>query len=144
MRRLLRKTLLIIALFAPLFVSTDCKKQKKCGCNGDILFEYGRESHVYFEEGNSFITMQAVGNVGYRYARYTFCNPDDVMQELAKHKWGDVLMVVGNVYWDCNHVMQESNNPFSTYANAYEIYVTEIRVNMYGEDDSDETLKRAQ
>jgi hypothetical protein len=144
MRKILRKTLIIVVLFAPLFVNTDCKKQKKCGCRGDILFQYGRESQIYVDDRSSVIVMQQEGYVGYYYDYYTFCNPDEIMPQLANFKSGDVLMVVGNVYWNCNYVMQESSNPYSSYANSYDIYVTDIYMNMYGEDNSDETLKRAQ
>ena len=143
MRKLLRKVLLIIVLFTPLFINTDCKKQKRCGCRGDVLFEYGYESLIFFDEESTVITMQREGQVGYYYDYYTFCNPDEVMPELSKFKPGVVLGVTGNVYWDCNYVMRVSSNPYATYGRAYNIYVTGIYMNMYGSDETDEKLKEA-
>ena len=148
MKRLLKKVLVIIVLFAPLFINTDCKKQKKCGCNGDILAEYDRESHVFFDaedDESNTIYMQQVGYVGYYYDSYTFCNPDKWKTELKKYKTGEILVVKGHYYWDCNFVMQQSSSYGYGYGGrSYNIYVDSVYVNMYGKNINDETLKRAQ
>ena len=146
MKRLLRKLLVIVVLFAPLLVNTDCKKQKKCGCRGDILNDYDRESHVFFDNETNVIYMQQVGYVGYYFDSYTFCNPGEWKTELEeKYKTGDVLVVKGHYYWDCNFVMQQSGSYGYGYSGrSYNIYVTEMYMEMYGKDNPDETLKRAQ
>ena len=138
MKRLLRKVLVITVLFLPLFISTDCKKQKKCGCQGDVLWEYNSAwtgSYVYFYPESSTIFMEEVGNP---YDRYTFCNPDEVRPKLANFKAGDILVVKGSVFWDCNYVWQSSNNPYQSYMyRAFNIYVTDIYMDMYGKDGND-------
>jgi hypothetical protein len=145
MKRLLKKLLVVIVLFAPLFINTDCKKQKRCGCppRGDELYELTkRPSYVFFDKDNPIITMQTYDDY---YSYYTFCNPDEIMPKLKNFKSGDELNVSGQVFWDCNYVMQANNQSYSTYSyRSYNIYVTDIYMNMYGKDDSDETLKRAQ
>jgi hypothetical protein len=146
MKKLLRKVLLIVVLFAPLFINTDCKKQKKCGCppKGDILYEYGRENVVYFDNESSTIIMYERNNYGY-YDSYSFCNPDKWRSEVEKFRSGvDVLVVRGSVYWDCQYVMNSSSSSSGSYSAAYQIYVTDIYMDMYGKDENEETLKRAQ
>ena len=132
MRKILRKTLVIVVLFASLFVNTDCKKQKRCGCRGDVLYSYTNENEVYFNEENTIIIMYVVNLYGY-YDTYTFCNPDEWRSKLEKFKSGTALVVSGNVYWDCNYVMQASSNPYSTYSygSSYNIYVTDLYMDMY-------------
>jgi len=142
MKRLLRKTLVIIVVFAPLFTNTDCKKQKRCGCGKDVLSQLiNSPSNVYFDSENStIITMQRLVDP---YSFYTFCNPDEIMPKLANFRSGEELMVSGNVYWDCNYVWQASNNPYqSSLYQSYTIHVTDIYMNMYGKDDSNEELKK--
>jgi len=141
MKKLLRKALVIVVLFAPLFVSTDCKKQKKCGCRGDVLNEYYYSSYVIFDDESPTITMQIVGNYT---DFYTVCNPDEIKPKLANFKSGDVLVVSGNVYWDCNYVWNSSNSGQSSYYRSFNIDVKDIFMNMYGKDDIEETLERAQ
>jgi hypothetical protein len=141
MKRLLRKTLLIVVLFAPLFTNTDCKKQKKCGCGKDVLNEFSGPGHVFFTDENPTIAMQPVGNY---IDTYSFCNPDEVRQksEFANIKYGEEVMVFGHVYWDCNFVMQSSNSyQYGSYYRAYNIYVTDIYMDMYGKDNSNTDVK---
>ena len=143
MKRLLKKVLLIVVLFAPMFINTDCKKQKKCGCRGDVLGTYSYSSIVYFSDESPSITMQIAG---YYYDYYTVCNPDEIRSKLEGFNSGEELVVTGNYYWDCNYVSQASNYSYSAYNTyrSYVIYVTDIFKDMYGKDDSDEILKRAQ
>jgi len=142
MKRLLRKLLVIVVLFVPLFTNTDCKKQKKCGCGKDILFELKRPSYVFFNDENLIITMQTIDDF---YSYYTFCNSSEIMPDLKNFKSGDELMVSGNVYWDCNYVMQASSGSYQAYSyRSYVIHVTDIYMDMYGKDETDETLNKAQ
>ena len=146
MKKILRKVLVVVVLFAVLFINTDCKKQKRCGCRGDILYGFIYENQVIFSEEISTIMMYVQNNYG-TYDQYTFCNPDEWRSELLeKYTPNDALVVSGNIYWDCNYVMQVSNNPYTghMYGAAYNIYVTDIYMDMYGKGDNDETIKRAQ
>ena len=130
MKSLLRKLLVIIVLFAPLFVNTDCKKQKRCGCppRGDIIRQYNYENAVYFNDESTMVQMFEY------YDSYTFCNPDRWREELKKYKSGDALVVKGDVYWDCSWVMQASNNPQGSLGASYQIYVDTIYMEMYGKN----------
>ena len=140
MKRLFKKVLIIIVLFAPMFINTDCKKQKKCGCRGDVLDTYSYSSIVYFSDESPTIAF-----AGYFNDYYTVCNPDEIRSKLENFKNGEELVVTGNYYWDCNYVQQvNSNSYYSSIQRSYVIYVTDIYKNMYGKDDSDEILKRAQ
>ena len=135
MVRLLRKTLVLIVLLTPLFTNTDCKKQKKCGCTGDVLYTYsGLEYQVFFSEETPIITLMEVGDP--YYSTYSVCNPDEIKPKLANFKSGDVLTVAGDIFWDCNYVMQSSNSYSYSYSSmynrAYNIRVTDIYMNMYG------------
>jgi len=146
MKRLLRKVLVIVVLFIPLVINTDCKKQKRCGCvNKDTLFSFeGSICNVYFydESENSTITLMRMNDY---YSTYTLCNPDEIRPMLENVKYGDEMVVYGDVYWDCNYVMQASSGSYSAYSyQAYSVYVTDIKVDMYGKNKTDETLKRVE
>ena len=140
MKKILIKTLLIIALFAPLFLNTDCRKQKKCGCqHRDELFPLEKTvSFVYFEEESTRITMQTPMDP---YSYFTFCNPEEVRSKLSNLRSGEELVITGSVYWDCNYVMQQSQYSYQVGMRAYNIYVTDIFRNMYGKDDSNQDIK---
>ena len=140
MKSLLRKLLVIIVLFAPLFVNTDCKKQKRCGCRGDALYDYESrfEDQVHFSDESSMILMYNL-TIYNTYDSYTFCNPDEIRPKLENYKSGDVLVVKGKIFWDCNYVIQVSNNPYTSYnyGRAYNIYVTDIYMDLYGKDKNE-------
>ena len=142
MKKILRKTLVIIVLFAPLFTNTDCKKQKRCGCGKDVLYSLtGSPSYVYFDSESPIITMRRLSD---QFSFYTFCNPDEIKPKIANFRSGEELMVSGNVYWDCNYVWQQSQSYGyqSSLYQSYTIHVTDIYMNMYGKDDSTEELKK--
>jgi len=144
MKRLLRKLLVIVVLFAPLFLNTDCKKQKRCGCqHRDELYPLENAiSYVFFDDESPIITMQSPKDPYYPYSYFTFCNPDEIRSKLENFKSGEELMVTGSVYWDCQYVMQSSSGSYQAYSyRSYNIYVTDIYKNMYGTGEADETLK---
>ena len=61
--RIFRKIVITIVILLPLFISTDCKKQAKCGCEGDVLFSLTKEpSVVNFNETGTSITFIPVSN----------------------------------------------------------------------------------
>jgi len=140
MKKILRKTLLIIALFAPLFLNTDCKKQKKCGCqHKDELYPLEKAvSYVYFDDESTIITMTSPMDP---YSYFTVCNIDFVRPKIANFKTGEELIVTGSVFWDCNYVMQQSQYSYQVGMRAYNIYVTDIYKNQYGKDDSNQDIK---
>lgn len=129
--RLIRKLLVILIMIAPVFTITDCRKQEKCGCNGDALFTLNREqANVYFNETGSNIYFTLVGNP---YATYYFCNPGEMFPKLADAKSGDILLVSGQAFWECNFLYQSSN--YSYYSSMYKVYqvqVTDVGSDLYG------------
>lgn len=52
----LRKLLVVAIILAPVFSYEGCKKQAKCGCDGDVLFTLtDMQAYVYFNETGSSI-----------------------------------------------------------------------------------------
>jgi len=127
---LIRKFLVAFLIIAPVLIYSDCKKQAKCGCDGDVLFTMTQEqATVYFNETGTDIFFQTMSDP---YSRYNFCNPSEMFLKLGYYKSGDVLLVSGHTFWDCSYLYQSSN---SSYQNPYKVYVvqgTDITVNLYG------------
>jgi hypothetical protein len=129
----IRRIFIALIIIAPVFSYTGCKKQKKCGCGKDVLFTITNASaYIYWDTGAT-ISFQTVGDV---YSTYTFCNPSEMFPKLSTAKSGDVLLVSGQVYWDCNYVYQSSNSSYS-YSSMYKVYnveVTDLTVDLYGKN----------
>jgi hypothetical protein len=127
---LIRKLLVGLIIFLPAVTYSDCKKQEKCGCEGDELFSFTKvQAHVYFETGTT-ITFQTVDNP---YSTYYFCNPTEMFPKLSDSKSGDILLVSGHAFWECNFVMQSSNNPNQqSYYKIYMMQVTNVETDPYG------------
>lgn len=127
---ILRKILVVFIFFAPVISYSGCKKQAKCGCDGDVLFSLAaRPSTVYFNETGTNIQFIPLDEP---YSTYYFCNPTEMFPKLTDYKSGDVLQVSGSVYWECNFLYQSSNSSYQTYQKVYQIQVTDVTVNLYG------------
>jgi hypothetical protein len=126
----IRKLLVAMIIVVPVFSSTDCKKQPKCGCDGDVLFTLSKaQAIVYFTADGLTITFQTMSD---SYSSYNICNPAEMFPGLSESKSGDILLVSGSVYWDCTYLYQSSN---SSYQNPYKVYSvqgTEIMSDLYG------------
>lgn len=129
--RIFRKLLVILVIVIPAFAGTDCKKQPKCGCDGDVLFTLTRtQAQVTFNETGSNISFSPVGNP---YAIYYFCNPGEMFPRLKDSKSGDILLVSGYAYWECNFLYQASNYSYMTSpVKIYQIQVTDVVSDLYG------------
>ena len=126
--KILRRILVIIIITLPVFTDLGCKKQAKCGCGKDVLFELDAEpAKVYFTESNA--TFSPASNP---YSTYYFCNPGEMYPKLSEYKTGDLLLVSGHVYWECNYLYQSSNYSYQTYYKVYMIQVTEVIMDLYG------------
>jgi hypothetical protein len=127
---IIRKLLLLLIIIVPVLSGTDCKKQQKCGCDGDVLFTLSKaQAMVYFTEDGTTITFQTLSD---SYSSYNICNPGEMFPGLSESKSGDILLVSGSVYWDCTYLYQSSN---SSYQNPYKVYSvqgTEITSDLYG------------
>jgi hypothetical protein len=128
--KIVRRILVVLIIIIPVFINTDCKKQAKCGCDGDVLFTLTKEqAKVYFPEGGATITFQLLSNP---YDNYYFCNPGEMYAKLGNAKSGDVLLVSGSAFWECNYVQQSSNNQYSQMYKVYNCQVTDVYSDLYG------------
>ncbi len=128
--QIIRKILVVLIIAAPVFSYSGCKKQSKCGCDGDALFKLtNAQSTVYFNETGTTITFSTIDNP---YSTYNFCNPGEMFPKFTDYKSGDVLLVSGQVFWECNYLYQSSNSSYSSYYKVYMIQVTDVTVDLYG------------
>jgi hypothetical protein len=128
---MLRKILVILIIFAPVFSFHGCKKQAKCGCDGDVLYTITKaQATVYYTTGASIQFMTLTDP----YSTYNFCNPGEMFPKFTEnnYKSGDVLQISGNVYWECNYLYQSSNYSYGSYNKVYVIQVTDVTVDLYG------------
>jgi hypothetical protein len=129
-RNILKKLFIIVFVVLTAVISTDCKKQTKCGCGKDVLFTLTNASaNIYFNETGTSIYFQLLGDM---YSTYYFCNPSEMFPNLADAKSGDILQVSGLVYWDCNYVYQSSNSAYTSAYKVYNVQVTELTLDLYG------------
>jgi len=128
---LLRKIIVILIIIIPVFSYPGCKKQAKCGCNGDLLFSLtGQKARVYFSESGTTMYFTTLDEM---YSTYNFCNPGEMFPLLKDSKSGDILKVWGQAYWDCTYVYQQSNYSYqSSYYKVYQVQVTDLIVDLYG------------
>ena len=109
----------------------DCKKQPRCGCNGDSVITLTNEQvYVYFDQLGGpleFIRMADPSSIFY------FCNPSEMAPKMANSKNGDILLVTCTAFWDCNYAYQSSNYYYNTQR-YYTAHVTNIYANLYGKD----------
>jgi hypothetical protein len=127
---LIRRLLVVLIIFSPVFSYTGCKKQARCGCDGDILFTLtSTQVIIDFNSTGTTITCTPLTD---QYSSYNFCNPAEMFPKLADSKPGDILEVSGHAYWECNYLYQSSNYSYQTYYKVYMIQVTDVVANPYG------------
>lgn len=128
--KIAKKILVVLILILPVFVNTDCKKQAKCGCDGDVLFSLTEsQARVYYNDTGTSITFTLLSNP---YDTYNFCNPGEMFPYLSETKSGDIVLISGHAYWECNYLYQSSNSSYSQYYKIYMMQVTEVKSNLYG------------
>ncbi len=127
---IIRKLLVILIIVIPVFSYSGCKKQAKCGCDGDVLFTLTNvQATVYYNESGTDIKFVRLDDP---YSTYNFCNPGEMFPKFTDYKSGDVLLVSGRAYWDCNYLYQSSNYSYQSYQKIYVVQVTDVTVNLYG------------
>jgi hypothetical protein len=128
---ILRKLAVFLIIVLPVFTFADCKKQAKCGCDGDALHTLDKaQAHVYWNENGSTVWCVLLSDP---YSYYYFCNPGEMFPKLADSQQGDILLVSGNAYWECNFLYQSSNYSYNTsLTKVYQVKVTDVYVNLYG------------
>lgn len=127
---IIRKIFVVLIIIAPVVSYSGCKKQAKCGCDGDVLFSLSlTQAKVSYTEGGKTIIFSTLADP---YSTYTFCNPGEMWPKFTDYKSGDVLLVSGNVFWDCTYLSQSSNYGYSTPYKSYQVQVSDVTVNLYG------------
>lgn len=128
--KIIRKIFVVLIIIIPVFTNTDCKKQAKCGCDGDVLFTLAKEqAKIFFTEDGATITFQLLSRP---YDSFYFCNPGEMYPRLGDAKSGDILLVSGSAFWDCNYAQQSSNSSYSQMYRVYNCQVTEVYSDLYG------------
>jgi hypothetical protein len=128
--QIIRKIFVVLIILTPVFSYSGCKKQAKCGCDGDVLFTLtNAQSKVYYNDTGTNIFFTTVDNP---YATYNFCNPGEMFHKFTDYKSGDILLVSGHVFWECNYLYQSSNYSYQSYSKVYMVQVTDVTLNLYG------------
>ena len=128
--KLVSKISIIIVFIIPVFIGA-CKKQMTCGCDKDVLHSLeGSQVMIQFDEENKSAQFTPLSN---QYATYYFCNPTTMMDKLTKFTNGDIVLIDGEAYYECNYMQQASNSPYySGMYQAYMITVFDVREDLYG------------
>lgn len=124
-----RKILIILIIIAPLITDMGCKKQPKCGCGKDVLFELSDNSvYVYYSPTTTSAQFVSVNSSG---SSYYFCNPGDWYDKLKTYPQGQLLLVSGKVYYECNYLMNSGNSGYYQPP-VYQVEVTNLKEDNYG------------
>jgi hypothetical protein len=126
----IRKSCIALIILAAVFISTDCNKQVRCGCGKDIYLSFpGVPVYIYFSADKAVITASLVGQ---QYVVYNFCNPTEMAAKLVDAQYGDIMLLTGDVYYDCQSVYQQSNSGYQGLVQYYQVQVSELVLDMYG------------
>lgn len=101
-----------------LFSQPGCKKQPKCGCDGDVRFTitYTKGS-IYYNEETGYAEFQPSDI----YSRFEICDAAEVMDMLTPFEQGETVLVSGDAFDDCYKI-------YNPYASAnYMLNLTEIK-----------------
>ena len=129
--KIIRKLAIALIILAPVISYTGCKKQPKCGCGKDALRTIANVPAYIYWQTSASITFMVVGDA---YSTYYFCNPSEMYPNLKDAKSGDILLVSGHVYWNCQYVYQSSNSSYYNPYQAYDVQVTGLTLDLYGKE----------
>jgi hypothetical protein len=128
--RILANITLAILVTAGVVMSGGCKKQPKCGCDGDAL-DTLEQLHVYitYDADTKSARFTSIWD---SYSVYYFCNPSEWMSELTKFKQGEEILITGPYFYECNYLMSASNSSYYSYMKIYQIDVTQVAAYEFG------------
>lgn len=127
--KFIRKFLVIALVTISAFYASDCKKQAKCGCKGDVIKSLvGEQARVYFTDGST-IQFTPLNDP---YSQYNFCNPGEMFPKLADVNSGDIMLITGEAFWNCQYAYQASNSYYYSSYRVYDIIVSDVYVDLYG------------
>lgn len=107
--------LFVILVFS---LQPGCKKQPKCGCDGDVRFSLTEtRGTILYNVETSYAQFQP-GDV---FSTFEICDAGSVMDLLTPFEQGETVLVSGDAYDDCYKMV----NPYA-YAN-YMLRLTEIK-----------------
>lgn len=133
------KILVVLIIIAPMLFMHGCKKQEKCGCDGDVLrtitmdaYDLGGMSPIDYSSiyvsGEGSIMSFQIG-----YDTYTLCNPVEMYEVYKNLNPDHKIKIAGDVFWDCNYVSSASQSSYYYYYyRYYNIHVTEMKSHLYG------------
>ncbi len=127
----LRKILVALIIITPIFSYTGCKKQAKCGCGKDVVKTLTNMSATIYWNTSASISFQIEGDP---YSSYTLCNPTEMFPNLINAKSGDILLVSGHAYYNCNYIYQASNSSYRSPSVYYDVQVTGLTLDLYGKN----------
>lgn len=121
---------LVFITAAGILLTGSCKKQHKCGCDGDAL-DTLRSVHVYisYDEVNKTARFSPIWD---SYSIYYFCNPSEWISELSKFSQGEEILVSGPYFYECNYLMNSSNSYGYSYMRIYQAQITGVAAYDYG------------
>jgi len=106
MKKIRQNLLFIVA--ALILITVNCKKEPKCGCDGDVLSEItDGKGTVYFniQNGYAYIIENQLNT------KYDICSVSDLMDDFEKLEDGDKVIFSGFVKDDC----YKRINPYAYY-----------------------------
>ena len=128
--RMMASLAMILLIAAGVLLSGGCKKQEKCGCDGDAL-DTLMQMHVNISYDAVNKTAQ-FSPLWDPYSVYYFCNPSEWISQLTKFPQGEEILVSGPYFWECNYLMNSSNSPYYYSMRVYQIQVTGVSAYEYG------------
>ena len=126
---IIRKVAVMMIILIPLLADQGCKKQPKCGCGKDVIFELDENAvYINLNEASNTIIFYPIVSTG---ATYYFCNPGQWMDTLKTMDTEHYLLISGKVYYECNY-LYNSGNYYYQIPPVYQVEVTAISEDNYG------------
>jgi hypothetical protein len=127
----INRLIVVFIIIAPLLFDQGCKKQQKCGCGKDVIFEITKGQVIvsYIESSKTAYFLSSTSYDSY----YYFCNPGrwiDTLKILTNNMQGQELLVWGKAYYECTYLMNSGNYGYYIPP-TYQVEVTRIEKNNY-------------
>lgn len=128
--RIIANAVLVLLIITGAIMAGGCKKQPKCGCDGDALDSLAT-THVYITY-DATTKSARFSPIWDNYSVYYFCNPSEWMSELTKYSQGEEILISGQYFYECNYLMNASNSYYYSYMKIYQVDVTNVAAYEYG------------
>jgi hypothetical protein len=126
--KILRKFIILVLFLLPLLAYQGCKKQPKCGCGKDVIFELKQSQCVVTSLSEGFISFISDMNPA---ATFYFCNPDEWADTLSTMSSSNYLLISGKAYYECTYLLN-SGNYYGQIPPVYQVEVTSVEEDNYG------------